>query len=141
MLVANQFSRRFPKGLCETVMQLPLPIQHTLYNVATIGRHYTHRNPRSQTIRALIYARHQNHAPQSGAIVFLLLTIFFISLFFLFSITMRPDRPFDRDTVPRIGRHNLDVYFSGQRGQGGPARLGGPVAAAGRYSLGAIFKN
>lgn len=66
------FLRVYVKRLCNYPSQYNI-----LYNVATIGRHYTHRNLRSQTIRALIYARHQNHAPQSGAIVFLLLTIFF----------------------------------------------------------------
>lgn len=37
-----------PKGLCETFMQLPLPVEHTLQATATTDRHYAHRNLRSQ---------------------------------------------------------------------------------------------
>lgn len=106
------FLRVYVKRLCNYPSQYNI-----LYNVATIGRHYTHRNLRSQTIRALIYARHQNHAPQSGAIVFLLLTIFFISLFFLFSITMRPDRPFDRDIALESAGIILTYIFPDSAGR------------------------
>lgn len=106
-----------PKGLCETTMQLPLPIQHTLQRGRNRPPLCASESPIA-TIRTLIYARHQNHGATKwhDCIVFSLLTIFFLTFFKILNHDAARSAVRSRHCT-RIGRHNLDVYFSGQRGR------------------------
>lgn len=117
-LLQISFRAVFPKGLCETVMQLPLPIQHTLQRGHNRPPLYASESPianhRSTDIRPPSkITRHK------VARLYFSCLLFFLLAFFFYSQSRRDPRSAIRSRhCTRIGRHNLDVYFSGQRGQG-----------------------
>lgn len=82
------------------MLQLPHPELNVFHNITTATScHYGHRNSDRSHIGALIYARHQNHVQQSGAIVFFSQVFFSYSFYFQSRTRGRPDRSFDRDIV------------------------------------------
>lgn len=122
-------------------MQLPLPVQHPLQRDGNRSLLYESESP-IVTIRLLIYTPAIKITHHKVARLYFPCYYFFLLIFFILNHAVRSAVRSRHCT--RIGRHNLDVYFSGQRGRAtGAARRGAADRwwSARRYSLGAIFKN